>query len=251
MSSNSDVQTTIRRYLLGHLKDDQRETVERRLLTDDDFFQELEITKNEVIEEYLLGRLSAEDRAYLDQNLLASAEGNRTLKFARAVERYVSNHPTLEKKQSQSGWITSLWKPEWHFPRAAGVFAILLVIAGIVWISRDPSPPTYLTLALTPSQNTRSASDGTLHHVKLAGEGLRVNLTVPELSTAGDHFHVELTDASGQKKVFDASQLDSKTVSVEIPPAQLSPGHYGMIISKMGKNAEVERIPGTYQFVVD
>ena len=37
-----------RRYLLGQLTDDEAQKLEERLLSEDDFFQELELTKDEL-----------------------------------------------------------------------------------------------------------------------------------------------------------------------------------------------------------
>jgi hypothetical protein len=55
MALSTHDQTKIREYLLGHLNDQEQEQIEERLIVDDDLFQELEISKGELIEEYCAG----------------------------------------------------------------------------------------------------------------------------------------------------------------------------------------------------
>ena len=61
MALNDQDQARIRDYLLGHLSDEEQEKIETRLMTEDDLFEELEISKTELVEEYRAGEL-AHDR---------------------------------------------------------------------------------------------------------------------------------------------------------------------------------------------
>src|ERR1051325_3474947 len=90
MTLHSTDQTIIKQYLLGELSDDaQRQQVEQRLLTDDDFFQELEISEDELIDQYLAGTLTPAERRNFESHFLAAPERRRKLGFARALSKYV------------------------------------------------------------------------------------------------------------------------------------------------------------------
>ena len=50
MALTNHDQAKIRQYLLGHLSDEEQQEIEGRLMTEDDLFEELEISKGELIE---------------------------------------------------------------------------------------------------------------------------------------------------------------------------------------------------------
>src|SRR6185503_15298262 len=81
---NSD-QTTVRGYLLGHLNDVEQEQIEQRLMVEDDLFEELEISKGELIEEYRAGELAAQEKEWFEQHFLTSSEGRQRYTLAVAL----------------------------------------------------------------------------------------------------------------------------------------------------------------------
>src|SRR5829696_4799945 len=97
-----------RRYLLGQLTDDEEQRLEERLLSEDDFFQELELTKDELAQEYASGELAAKERKWLQENFLASSEGKQRHEFAKTFDHYIRNHPT--QRQKSPSLIERLWK---------------------------------------------------------------------------------------------------------------------------------------------
>ena len=66
MALNNNDQARIREYLLGRLSDEEQEKIEEQLMVNDDLFEELEISKCELIEEYSAGELSQTDRESLE-----------------------------------------------------------------------------------------------------------------------------------------------------------------------------------------
>ena len=81
MSLNNSDQQEIRRYLLGQLEDEEQQKIEDRLMTENDLFEELEISKGEIVEEYCAGELTTKERDWLEQHFLASPEGQRRRTF--------------------------------------------------------------------------------------------------------------------------------------------------------------------------
>ena len=85
-----DDQNLIRRYLLGLLAEEQSRHVEERLLTDDEFHEELSLSEDELIDDYLSGDLTPAERESFAAHFLSAPERQRKLSFARALRKYVS-----------------------------------------------------------------------------------------------------------------------------------------------------------------
>ena len=84
MSQDVSDSTIIRRYLLGELaaKEDL-EAVEERMLVDDAFFAEFELTKDSLIDEYINDELNTQERDNFNENFLTTAERRASVKEAR------------------------------------------------------------------------------------------------------------------------------------------------------------------------
>jgi anti-sigma factor RsiW len=91
MRLRAEDQSELRRYLLGDLAGAARERVERRLLTEPDFLEELLVGEEELIDEYVGGQTSAGDRLKFERHFLSTPERRRQLGFARALSRYVAD----------------------------------------------------------------------------------------------------------------------------------------------------------------
>src|SRR4029079_10434347 len=97
MALNDQDQARMRDYLLGHLSDEEQEKIEERLMTEDDLFDELEISKGELIEEYCAGELSHDDHRWFEQHYLASADGKRTHAIAVSLNAVKCPIPAPQK----------------------------------------------------------------------------------------------------------------------------------------------------------
>jgi len=80
----------IRQYLLGRLPESGSAGLEERLLTDSEFYEELLISEEELIDAYLAGRLSAAERQDFENHFMISPERQEKVRFARALKRYVA-----------------------------------------------------------------------------------------------------------------------------------------------------------------
>jgi CHAT domain-containing protein len=142
-------QEAIRKYLLGELLDaEQERALEERLLTDDDFCEQIEIAEDELIERYLGDELSPGEREQFEQNFLSTTERKQKLSVARSVNRYAAAH--VEKAQldnpietrsdskivKKPSLLASLWprRPVFGYAGLAAVL-ILIVAGGVLWRS--------------------------------------------------------------------------------------------------------------------
>jgi len=81
MALNDHDQARIREYLLDKLSDDEREKIEERLMVEDALFEELEILKGELVEEYREGELTGSDRESFEDGFLSSQDGRQRQLF--------------------------------------------------------------------------------------------------------------------------------------------------------------------------
>src|SRR5713101_4947943 len=84
-------QQLLRQYLLGApLEEAQQQSIEERLLTDDDFCEEIDIAEDELIEQYLGNELSASERVRFEEDFLNTIERRQKFSVARTVNRYAA-----------------------------------------------------------------------------------------------------------------------------------------------------------------
>lgn len=78
---------SVRRYLLGTSPPAEQELIELRLLADRTFHDEVSAAEDELLDEYLDGRLAAGERENFDDIFLAAPERQQKLRFALALRR--------------------------------------------------------------------------------------------------------------------------------------------------------------------
>ena len=245
-----------RRYLLGQLTDDEEQKLEERLLSEDDFFQEVELTKDELAQEYASGELTAKERKWLQENFLASPEGKQRHEFAKTFDSYVRNHRAQRKSPNLIERLRTLWNTQPQLLTAAST-ASVLVVAVIIYSLIPPAstPRSFANLTVTHRQGTtRSGGDaGSVQSVNLREkDALKLTLMLPQAAAPGSTFRVEvrLSDKNSGP-TFEASAQDLQSISVEISAAQLPRGQYVAQVSTTDANGNAQPIPGFYPFTVE
>jgi anti-sigma factor RsiW len=82
---------TIRCYFLGTLDEEECQRVEECLISDRDFFEQAMIAEDELIDEYLDGRLSDSEKKRFVIHFLVTPRQRQKLKRARAIKRFVND----------------------------------------------------------------------------------------------------------------------------------------------------------------
>jgi CHAT domain-containing protein/Tfp pilus assembly protein PilF len=133
MDSNKLV---LRQFLLGEIADeDQRERIEKRLMTDDDYFEEFELVKEEVIDEYAEGEMSSKDRARFERHFLTTPDRQVSLQLANYLitepphpfKKKVAPKPGANPRES---WLRILVATPL---RTAASMAVVVAVALIAW----------------------------------------------------------------------------------------------------------------------
>lgn len=241
-----------RRYLLGQLTDDEEQKLEERLLSDDDLFQEVELTKDELAQEYASGELTAKERKWLQENFLASPEGKQRHGFAKTFDDYVKNH---RGQRPKSRSLIERLRDLLNQPKlltAASTAAVLIIAVGVYLQIQTPTPRSVANLTVTSSQGTRSTGPGPgLQSVKLSEEALNLTLMLPQTASPGSAYRVDVLSDNGVNQTFDTRAENTQSISVQIPAAQLPRGQYVATISTIDANGNAQRIQGSYNFKVE
>ena len=134
MALHPEDQRSIIQYLLGELAQEEQRQVEERLLTDDEYYEELLIAEDELIDQYLNGQLSEYEKERFGRHFLATSERQQKLRFARSLMRYISTSVSAEERDiSKSNrplpWLQSFFNP--YLVLAVSVLIILGLGLGI------------------------------------------------------------------------------------------------------------------------
>ena len=135
MTEKVESDISMKRYLLGELTEPEQQGLEERLMTSNEFFEELLIAEDELVDEYLQGTLSPREQEKFNDHFLCTPERQNKLRFARSLRRYVSTHA----ERPQKAWA---WPISFSFLRASYAIrgwsmatALLMVVLGGSWLS--------------------------------------------------------------------------------------------------------------------
>src|SRR5205807_3707572 len=130
MTPSPEIQGNIKKYLLGQLAGADLEEIERRVLTDDDFHEEVQIMEDELVDEYVNADLSAEERRLFEKKFLADPESRNKLRLGRALDRHLSaqslKFPSESSKPFTFPWMATV------FSSPLRIAAFALIIAAVV-----------------------------------------------------------------------------------------------------------------------
>ena len=246
--SNNDV-AKIRDYLLGHLTEEEQERIEERLMVEDDFFEELEISKGELIEEYQAGELSQNDHEWFQHHYLATPEGKRRHTFALALDSIQRPIPLPAPKPTLLDRLRSLFKTQQTWPVAATAALVLMAGVGLqFYLTRSPS---YQDVELANNIADRSPTANQYPKVTLSPDagGLRISLKLPASATPGARYRAEFDNRTDVETMTPTRQ-DANAVVVEIPAKKLPAGLYALRLYEIKADGTEQRVPGEYRFEI-
>lgn len=124
------------RYLLGDLPAQDREQVEARYLEDEDFFTELQVTEDEIIDAYVNGRLTARNRALFEKNFLNSDRRRERVHSARALMTFARRHRAAPARDQVSPWqrAREFFRVDYPLRQWALVSGLLVALVGGGWL---------------------------------------------------------------------------------------------------------------------
>jgi len=88
MDLHNETDKSIRRYLLGELSEQELEQVEQLVMSDDRVYEELLFAEDDLIDKYVSGTLSEEERTKFKKRFLVVPELRQSLGFASSLRKH-------------------------------------------------------------------------------------------------------------------------------------------------------------------
>jgi hypothetical protein len=254
MSSNRNVQVTIRQYLLGQLTGDSLEQFEEQLFADDNLFEEILVAEDELIDESIAGELNQNDSDLFAKSFLNTPERKQKLLFRQVLKGYVDKKSS-SRSVANERW--AFWPATIHSFRTALASAAVIVVVALVGLGPlvrhwTMQPASFATINLTISPSER-APGAQIPKVKLplGVDELRLQLTLPENSAKAQSYRVELVKASGEKRTIETIAREEKSIVVAISASQLEPSQYALNLYAAKPDEAEQRIAGSYYFTAE
>jgi hypothetical protein len=103
LKADTKQQESIMQYLLGQAPPEDSSSLEERLVTDGEFFNDLLIAEDELVDQYFRGELSEAERVSFENHFLVMPERQRKVRFGRAFNQYLSTEASLPG----ADWLTA------------------------------------------------------------------------------------------------------------------------------------------------
>ncbi len=128
------------RYLLGTLPDEEAEPMDERSVTDDELAGRLAEAENDLVDSYVRGELSREERERFEAHYLSTEQRRRKVAFADALRQRIEEGGTALPARETPPWTRTAPRlvPAWALAAAA---LVLLLPAAFSGAAAGSSPP--------------------------------------------------------------------------------------------------------------
>lgn len=239
----------IRNYLLGVLDADRKTQLEEQILSTPEIYEELLLVEEELIDQYVAGGLSENERRQFETHFLITAERQQNLRFGQLLKRYVNSHPFLENSAPAKKSLTFATLPAASRPMmvfgVAGV--VLLGVALLCWLGYRRPPSRLAQPGIEPVVVVKLAP-AAAPRVNVPPKGYDLKLELELANPSFRNYKSELfrenksVQTRGELKVEPKGQ--QYIVPVTITGEMLSPGDYELKlcgVSESGANEFIER----------
>lgn len=254
MQLESKDQETLRQYLLGNLLPEESAPLEERLLTDGDFYQELLILEDELVDQYLSGDQSIAERESFEAHFLLTPERQEKVRFSRTLKKYLDH--TEQERANENNVVEvpapvhvlvagrdSTRSPFFSFLSRNPILSyslaaiVVLVIGAVTWMAlKNPGsqgPSHVLAVVLTPGL-TRDGGQITKISIPPGTDTLQLKLQLPKADYASYRARLVAEERSELWSGDDLKPvLSNATTFIEanIPSRLVKPGDYEVKVS--------------------
>jgi hypothetical protein len=236
-----------------------------RLLSDAAFIAEFDIVVDEISIRYVAGGFEGEEKERVERYFLRAPERQQK---ARVVSELLHRASTARSEKpaerpapalavTDSGLfarVRRLWSTQPLTLGFATTVAMLVIVAGVVWLGRSgrPTAPNFATLTLTNIEAERGEqtdrNEVASVTIQPGNDELQIKLLLPSRQTQPQGYHAKLA-APASKNLTIISQ-DGDSVLVTVPTSELKPDRYAIFLFAVDANGREERIRGSYIFRV-
>ena len=249
MALNDKDQAKIRGFLLGKLSENEQQKIEERLIIEEDLFEEFEISKGELVEEYCANELSRDDQQRFERNFLASPEGKERYALAITLSQLGRAAPDPARPRTLLERLNDFLKQRpWVIATATATAAI--VIVGVLLLSRQTGQTV---VGPTLASNLINREQGTLPPrvtIPSNASELKFHLLLPAGFLTNANYRAELDNKTDIKPV-KVLEHDREGAWVVIPVNLLQRGEYSLKLVAISSDGAEREIPGDYLFNVE
>lgn len=170
------------RYLLGKLSDAESAGLEERSFVDDGVFDEIEIAEDELIDAYVGGSLSSEDRKRFENKLLKSERVAERVEFAKLLSKSTSPQLVGYEPAKTRWWdrlfrVSLIQSPALRGVVVTGFLLALGIIPALLWMQQREQHRLNLERAAIEQQKQQLAQ-------QLAEQQAKTNQLATDLQTS-------------------------------------------------------------------
>jgi hypothetical protein len=263
MTKPDHTQQDLIQYLLGSLSESESERFDALGVTHSEFADELSAAENELVDRYVLGRLTADELTRFQSHYLASPFRRDKVEFARTFQRYAEEHHRLERAQPAvakaaapgSGfftWLETFYNPipsmRWGFALATA----MLLAVGAWWVFHDgprhSDNPSIASFVLAPPLRGNNQVPALPIPNGINEVSIVLELESDDYST----YQVALADESGRTELWRSTPLkagkgENKRLEVRFPARLLEPKLYSLVVSGLSPQG-ISEIIASYPF---
>lgn len=225
------------RYLLGKLSDAESAGLEERSFVDDGVFDEIEIAEDELIDAYVGGSLSSEDRKRFENKLLKSERVAERVEFAKLLSKsappqLVGYEPAKTRWWDRLFRVSLIQSPALRGVVVTGFLLALGIIPALLWMQQREQHRLNLERAAIEQQKQQLAQ-------QLAEQQAKTNQLATDLQTSKaeeDRLQREL-QATKEKLARSAVQPAVLASIALFPDSVRAPGQVAVL--KVPSNASI------------
>lgn len=250
MNAEKRSDDVLRGYLLGRLGPESRESVQKRLFSDDRIFWErLCLLEDELVDQYARGELDGEETASFERDFLCTDERRAKLDLAVALKEYVEGRQA--SRRGAWDWLRRpVPSPAWALAVAA---TLLLAVPAVVWqVAGARGPQGEVGAWLSPGLVRDVQGELTRVTLPPGCQLVRLQLDpgLAEHLTYRATLHEVAGDQLWAQDKLRAVPVDGKTaVTLTLPCDLLPPEDYYVRLAGGSSGAEPEPL-GRYDFRV-
>ncbi len=251
MNTETKENITIRRYLLGLTPAAELAAIEEQMLRDGDFYQEILIGEDDLVDEYLAEKLSNAELEAFQSNFMTTDERREKLRFSKAFKTYLTEAATPVPAASSAPavdhgrkWYQSFFLPENRvlaFAATAVLLAAVLTLSFLAFRSSRSSTSGGPAFAI-PLSSGITRGDGDIKRVSIPKDHDLVRFQLGVGDNPSTNYKAELISEGKSLKVWDRISAsvtpNGRTVALEMPAGDLQPGDYRIRLSSVSEAGE-------------
>ena len=239
---------TLRQWLLGQLQTRDAESLEERLLGDEDFGLRLRAAEDDLLDDLVRERLHGDERAHAAAYFAATPADRARMRIARALATVAGassvGHAHQRRRpipQTKTRDAHARQRSRRRFAALASLCAVLIAAIGVrFWfVAQTATPPMTITL----SGDQQRGAQGLEIAVPRTTERIRIQVEVDGVAPAAERYALRIDSAGAT--VFAAHDLAAQTagayrfVEVTLPARALAPGaHRVRVVAQGNPGAE-------------